>query len=213
MEKIQENMMIIKERAMSYGMDSLTNNELLMLLSNKKDKTQIDEILKEGQDIIDFFNSNTMNQLVELFGKNAFTIKSITELYKRRNFREKLKISNPKDIFNLLCEDMMYRKQEVLVVLHLNTKNALIGKETIFKGSLNTSIVHPREIFNSAIKNSAASIVIAHNHPSSDPTPSKEDVNITHRIVECSKILGIALLDHIIVAGNKYVSLKEKGLL
>ena len=108
-------------------------------------------------------------------------------------------------------EDMKYLKQEKLKILILNTKNIVTYIRDVFIGTLNSSIVHPREIFCEAIKKNGASIIICHNHPSGDPTPSKEDINITLRLKECGKLLGIDLLDHIIIGENKYVSMKEKG--
>lgn len=95
----------------------------------------------------------------------------------------------------------------------LNTKSTIVGIKDVFKGSLNTSVVHPREIFKQAINKNSASIIICHNHPSGDPTPSKEDINITLRIKECGDIIGIKLLDHIIIGNNKFISLKERGLI
>lgn len=103
--------------------------------------------------------------------------------------------------------------QEVLKVVLLNTKNIVVGIKDVFKGSLNTSVVHPREIFKQAISKNSASIIICHNHPSGDPTPSREDINITLRIKECGNIIGIQLVDHIIIGNNKFVSLKERGLI
>uniref|UniRef100_UPI000E341953 RadC family protein n=2 Tax=Aeribacillus TaxID=1055323 RepID=UPI000E341953 len=97
--------------------------------------------------------------------------------------------------------------------LYLNTKNQVLHKQTIFIGSLNTSIVHPREVFKEALKCSAASFICIHNHPSGDPSPSKEDIEVTRRLSECGKLIGIELLDHIIIGERKYVSLKEKGYL
>ena len=107
---------------------------------------------------------------------------------------------------------MVTYNQEILKLITLNTKNEIIKIKDVFKGSLNSSLIHPREIFKEAIKNSAASIVICHNHPSGDITPSKEDINITERLREAGKILGIALIDHIIVGSNdNYYSFKERG--
>jgi DNA repair protein RadC len=97
--------------------------------------------------------------------------------------------------------------------LYLNTKNRVIHKETISIGSLNASIVHPLEVFKVAIKRSCASIICSHSHPSGDPTPSNEDIIITHRLIEAGQIIGIDVLDHLIIAGQKYVSLKEQGLM
>nr|WP_269746080.1 DNA repair protein RadC [Jeotgalibacillus campisalis] len=95
--------------------------------------------------------------------------------------------------------------------MYLNTKNQVMHQQTIFIGSLNASIVHPREVFKEAFRRSAASIVCAHNHPSGDPAPSKEDIDVTRRLVECGKMIGIEVLDHLIIGDKKYVSLKEKG--
>ncbi|KHF28037.1 hypothetical protein LR68_03097 [Anoxybacillus sp. BCO1] len=108
-------------------------------------------------------------------------------------------------------EDMRFLSQEHFVVLYLNTKNQVMHKKTVFIGSLNASIVHPREVYKEAIKRSAASIICIHNHPSGDPTPSREDIEVTRRLVECGRLVGIELLDHLIIGDKTYVSLKEKG--
>ncbi len=97
--------------------------------------------------------------------------------------------------------------------MYLNTKNQVLHKKTVFIGSLNASIVHPREVYKEALRRSAASIICIHNHPSGDPSPSREDIEVTKRLNECGKILGIDLLDHLIIGENKFVSLKEKGYL
>lgn len=89
----------------------------------------------------------------------------------------------------------------------------MIGTKDIFKGTLNSSIVHPREVFKEAIQRGSANVIVCHNHPSGDPSPSKEDIDITIRLKECGNIIGIGLLDHIIIGNNKYVSLKEKGII
>ena len=89
----------------------------------------------------------------------------------------------------------------------------MLHKQTVFIGSLNASIVHPREVFKEAFRRSAASIICLHNHPSGDPSPSREDIEVTKRLVECGKIMGIEIFDHLIIGENKFVSLKEKGYL
>jgi DNA repair protein RadC len=111
-----------------------------------------------------------------------------------------------------VMEDMRYLKKECMKAILLNIKCGLVSIEEISVGSINSSIVHPREVFVSAIKKSCASLILAHNHPSGDPTPSQEDINITNRLVEAGKILGIEVVDHIIIGDGKYVSLKDKGL-
>ena len=110
-------------------------------------------------------------------------------------------------------EEMRYLKKEYLKLIMLNTKNIIISIKDISIGNLNTSIVHPREVFYEAIRKSSASVVICHNHPSVDPTPSKEDISITIRLKECGKLLGIEVLDNIIIGNGTYTSLKEKGML
>ena len=97
-------------------------------------------------------------------------------------------------------------------LITLDTKNNITGIFTVSTGSLNASIVHPREVFKRAVLQNAASIIICHNHPSGDPTPSQEDINTTKRIYDAGKILGIELLDHIIIGDNDYISLKERGV-
>jgi len=127
--------------------------------------------------------------------------------------QERYVIRSPEDGARYLMEEMRFLTQEHFVCLYLNTKNQVIHKQTVFIGSLNASIVHPREIFKEGLKRSAASIICFHNHPSGDPTPSREDIDVTKRLKECGKILGIELLDHIIIGDRKYISLKEKGYL
>lgn len=122
---------------------------------------------------------------------------------------ERCILRSPEDAANYLVE-MKHLSQEHFVALFLTTKNEVLGKKTVFIGSLNASIVHPREVFKEAILRSAASIVVAHNHPSGNPEPSREDIEVTKRLVEVGKTVGIELLDHLII-GDSYVSLKEKG--
>ena len=122
-------------------------------------------------------------------------------------------IGCPQDAYNLLGLEMSTLAQEQLRVLLLNTRNGVMAQRIVYQGNVNSSIVRPAEVFRPAIVESAPSIVISHNHPSGDPTPSPEDVKITRELVEGGKLLGIDLLDHIVIAGGRYVSLKEKGLM
>lgn len=126
---------------------------------------------------------------------------------------EKDKISEPNDAYLIATKFLEGVDREYLIVLNLNTKNRVTSLNTVSMGSLNSSIVHPREVFKPAILGNAASIIIAHNHPSGDPNPSKEDISITNRLKECGKLLGIELLDHIIVGENTYISFKEEGII
>lgn len=122
-------------------------------------------------------------------------------------------IRSPEDAAQLILNEMRFLKQEHFVCMYLDTKNKVIKRETVFIGSLNASIVHPRECFKEAIRCSAASIICFHNHPSGNPDPSREDIDVTKRLVECGIMMGIEVLDHIIIGDGRYVSLKEKGLL
>lgn len=113
----------------------------------------------------------------------------------------------------MVADDLKGLQQEHFVALYLNTKNHVIKQKTVFIGSLNASIVHPREVFKEALRTSSAAVICLHNHPSGDPSPSTEDINVTKRLDEAGKILGITLLDHIVVGENCFISLKERGFL
>ena len=125
------------------------------------------------------------------------------------------RISCPKDIYKVLTKvcRIQCNAEEVFILITLNTKNIVTGYFEVHRGTINTSLVHPREVFKRALLNNASNIMVAHNHPSGDPNPSKEDIQITERLKEAGNLLGINLLDHIIVGEDKYISLKEKGVL
>lgn len=212
------------EKLLISGPETLTNAELLAVIL--RTGTRGENIISLSTRIISEFNGLDglldagINEITSIKGiKNikASQILAVGELVKRINVLSLIKIekviSSPNDIASLIMKEMSFLKQEVLKLIMLDTKNNIIGIKDVFKGSLNTSIVHPREIFKEAIKKSSSSIIICYNHPSGDPTPSKEDINITIRLKECSKIIGIDLLDHLIVGKNQYVSLKEKGII
>lgn len=124
---------------------------------------------------------------------------------------ERYTIKSPKDAADLMMDELSGINQEHFVVAYLNIKNQVIHKETVFIGSLNASIVHPREIFRVGVKHAAASIVAYHTHPSGNPLPSPEDIAVTKRLAEAGSIVGIELLDHIIIGDHNYCSLNEKG--
>lgn len=135
----------------------------------------------------------------------------VAKQYRQEVGKDSITIRSPEDVSDYLMEELRCQKQEHFVVLFLNTKNEVAHKTTIFIGSLNASIVHPREVFREAVKHSAASIIVAHNHPSGSPKPSQEDVHVTRRLVESGKMIGIELLDHVVIGDRKFVSLKEEG--
>lgn len=122
-------------------------------------------------------------------------------------------IRSPADAVQLVMEEMRFLQQEHFICMFLNTKNRVIERKCIFIGSLNSSIVHPREIFREAIRCSAAGVICFHNHPSGDPTPSQEDLAITERLVMAGETIGIELIDHIIIGDQLYYSMREKGMI
>lgn len=141
-----------------------------------------------------------------------FNLKVVKEGSGRYDVRKK--IQSPDDVFNIAQNVIRASEhaEENLWLITLDTKNNITGIFTVSTGSLNSSIVHPREVFKRAVLQNAASIVICHNHPSGDPTPSQEDINTTKRIYDAGKILGIELLDHIIIGDSRYTSLKGMGV-
>lgn len=212
-----------RERLFRYGSESLSNVELLAILlgSGTKNENIISlssRIIRDNGGLNGIFNSSLEDfTSINGIGKaKASKLLAMIELSKRfKSFKDgdNYKISSPRDAAFLVMEEMKLLKQEQLKVIMLNTKNVVINVKKVFVGSLNSSIVHPREVFNDAIKKSSASIIICHNHPSGDPTPSDEDIKVTIRIKKCGEILGIQLIDHLIIGNGIYISLKEKGIL
>lgn len=211
-----------KEKLFKYGADILTNSELLALIlrtgTRKENVIQLSSRLLSELEGLDGILDADADEIMAIKGikhTKASQILALAELFKRfrtlKACSKDVKVTSPKDVANVVMGEMMNLEQEVLKVILLSTKNIIIGTKDVFRGSLNSSIVHPREIFKQAIKRNSASIIICHNHPSGDPTPSKEDINVTLRIKECGKIIGIELLDHIIIGKNKFVSFKETG--
>ncbi len=123
------------------------------------------------------------------------------------------KIVSPADVYRLVEPELRFAKREHFICLFLNTKNMIIAKELIALGSLNACIVHPREVFRQAIKRCSSSIICVHNHPSGNPEPSPEDVEITKRLMSAGTIIGIDVLDHVIIGDQRYISLTERGLM
>ena len=122
-------------------------------------------------------------------------------------------ISCPDDVRRLLGPEMAPLAQEQLRVLLLNTKNLVVGQRVVYQGNVNSSMIRPAEVLRPAVIEAVPSIIISHNHPSGDPTPSPEDAAITRELAQAGKLLGIELLDHVVIGGEKFVSLKERGLM
>lgn len=212
-----------RERFLQDGPGSLSTQELLALLL--RTGTKDESVLQLANRLISTFEGlrllkdASIEEITSIKGigeAKAIQILASVELGRRissLNYNDRYVIRSPEDCANYCMDEMRFLSQEHFVCLYLNTKNQVLHKQTIFIGSLNASIVHPREVFKEAFRRSAASIICLHNHPSGDPTPSREDIEVTKRLAECGKIIGIDLLDHVIIGEQKYVSLKEKGYL
>ncbi|ANB59601.1 RadC family protein [Anoxybacteroides amylolyticum] len=210
-----------RERLLSDGPESLSNQELLALLL--RTGTKKESVLQLAQRLLHHFEGlrllkdATVEEMTSIKGigeAKAIQILAAIELGRRigrLTYDERYVIRSPEDGAKYVMDDMRFLSQEHFVAIYLNTKNQVIHRKTVFIGSLNASIVHPREVFKEAIKRSAASIICVHNHPSGDPTPSREDIEVTRRLAECGRIIGIELLDHLIIGDQKFISLKEKG--
>lgn len=145
---------------------------------------------------------------------NIYSLKQVKEKGALYNIDSK-KITSPKEAYSIINTvlDLENEAVEKFGILSLTTKNEIAGIHIISVGSLNTSIVHPREVFKAAIMNNSSALILFHNHPSGDPTSSREDIEVTKRLTEAGKILGIDVLDHVIIGEDKYFSLKDKGLI
>ncbi len=214
------------EKCALHGAQNLSDSELLavILRSGTKGKSAIDlsnDILYSKHPNVGLLNLHqwTFQQLIRMKGVGkvkAIQILCIAELSRRlakAHAAPQLSFQNPSTIAEYYMEDMRHIQQEVMKILFLNTKTKLIGETNISKGTINASLVSPRELFIDALQMGAVSIILLHNHPSGDPTPSKDDLLVTKRIKSAGDLIGIDLLDHIIIGNNCYVSFCEKQLL
>lgn len=210
-----------RERFLKYGKESLSNEELISIIlrtgsKNMSVKDLSNNILSSVNNVTDL-KDITINKLKNISGigpTKAITLLSAIELGKRvyySNNEDKIILNNSKKIFDYLYIELKDKKQEYFYALYLDSKNQLIDKKILFIGTLNRSIVHPREIFKYAYLLSASTIVCAHNHPSGDVIPSKEDILLTKNLVEIGKMQGISVIDHIIIGNKTYYSFYENG--
>jgi len=212
-----------REKLKQLGTEALSNSELLAVLlrtgSKSESALQLAARLLSRSGGLRALPDLSLEEMEEIRGlgpAKAVMIKAALELGRRLAATprgEPDSMTNPGQVARLFMEELRYRKKEHFKVLLLNTKNHIISREEISIGSLNVSIVHPREIFNAPLRKSAASVILVHNHPSGDPSPSQEDLEVTRRLVEAGHILGIAVRDHIIIGDGCYFSFKEKGLI
>lgn len=212
-----------REKLMKYGVRNLTDAELLAIIlrTGTRNHTAISlahHIVKNHRQGIRYLYTATIEELSEIKGvgvAKATQIKAAIELGRRLSTQSPMNttIKSPLDVVDYLMEEMKYSMEENFNIVLLNTKNRVISVENITKGIVNASLVHPREVFKIAIRKSSTSIILAHNHPSGDPTPSKEDKAITQKLVDSGSIIGIQVLDHIVIGDGNYLSFKEMGIL
>lgn len=207
-----------REKLEKYGTDKLTNPELLAVLLGSGIKgLNVYELAKRIAKLIEKTGADkiTLEKLLEERGlgkAKALQVIAALEFGKRINSWKKTEILTPEDVWKL-CIDIRNSKKEHFAAFYLDTQSKLIERQIISIGTLNASLVHPREVFEPAISLRAASVIVAHNHPSGDREPSSDDVAITKRLAEAGKILGIEIIDHVIVAAAGFTSFKDKVLI
>jgi len=213
----------LRKRFLQGGLNSFLDYEIVELLltlgTPRKDcKQMAKDAIKEFEGLRGVLDA-TLEELQKIKGiglANAFGVKlfqAVSERYSREQIPKKITLNSSAAVAKFLQKFIGREKKENFVMLSLDTRNNLVKISDISVGTLNASIVHPREVFKEAIQASAAQIIISHNHPSGNPEPSPEDVALTRRLEEAAKIFGVELLDHIIVTRDKFSSLKEQGLI
>jgi DNA repair protein RadC len=212
-----------RERLFKLGSEALSVQEILALILGRGIKGE--SVMVASQKLLSRFGNlkgvadASVEELIQMKGigpAKAAQIKAALELSKRleADVGEKPQpiLKSPEDVAAVVKSKLKGKKREHFWVLCLDTRNRLINDKLVSIGSLDTSIVHPREVFKEAVSSSAASVIFVHNHPSGDPEPSKEDIELTKRLVQAGEIIGIDVLDHIIVCDKSYLSLKAKNL-
>jgi DNA repair protein RadC len=208
------------------GAESLTNAELLALIIRTGDTATKKSAIDLGRELISFFSDNLrelgsadLAEICTIRGmgpakatgiKAAFTLAA---RFQSRKLEHLDRFTSPRHVFDYFHHEFRDSRKEYFLILLLDGKNRIIRRVQISEGSLNQSIVHPREVFSPAVKESAAAIILVHNHPTGDPAPSSEDIAITRRLREAGEIMGIKVLDHIIIGDGEFVSFVERGLL
>lgn len=211
-----------RERLQRHGAEALSSQELIALILGRGIKGE--SVLVTAQRLLSAFGNvenisqASIEELLAIKGvglAKAAQLKASFELAKRKEDHDgkQMSVKSHHDVIKLVRQRLKDKKKEHFLILCLDTRNNLIKISSISTGTLDTNLVHPREVFKEAIQSLSSSIILVHNHPSGSPEPSEADIDITKRIVETGKVVGIDVLDHIIVTENKSFSFKEKGLL
>jgi DNA repair protein RadC len=212
-----------RERLLDQGPGSLTTAELLAIIlrTGTREESAVrlaERVLREMGSLRDIAQSHVeaLSEIKGIGTVKAIEIRAAIELGKRlAQLGDGVKpiIHTPADVARLVMPDLRNEAQEHFKILMLDSKNQVLRSPTITVGIVNSSLIHPREVFRPALIHPCVSIILAHNHPSGDPTPSREDLDVTKQLVAAGKVLGIDVLDHIIVGDQRFVSLKERNLM
>ena len=214
-----------REKLLSQGPRALSNAELLAILLRSGTKKK--SVLRVAEEILAHIKEQGLSamahisvaELAKIDGVGqvkAATLQAAIELGRRLAMQSAGKIQvihGPEDVAQFAMPRFRFEQKEHFAVMLLNTKNHIIGMPEVSVGSLSASVVHPREVFRAAIDYAAASMILLHNHPSGDPTPSREDIAVTERLVKAGKVMDIPVLDHVVIGNERFTSLKEKGLI
>jgi DNA repair protein RadC len=211
------------EKIERLGPKSLSDAELLAIVirTGAKDEPSIYTARKvlalnsRGLGGIQVLSSKELQNVKGIGRVKSIQLKAIAEISNRLSKSyavQRFKVSSPQSVANIFMEEMRYLAREHIKVLLLDTKNGIIKDSEISVGTVNASLVDPREVFKEALEYGAVNIILIHNHPSGDPTPSMDDIEVTKRVYEAGRVIGIELLDHIIIGDGEFISLKEKKL-
>jgi DNA repair protein RadC len=212
------------EKLLAHGADALSNAELLAVII--RTGTGNESAIEVSRRLLGM-DSKGIKHLMDASFKDLTKVKGIGECkaaqiiaalelgkrIKRIGFYDKVRVTSPDIVAEVVMDEMSCLQKEHFRTVILDTKNQIICIENISIGTLNASIVHPRDVFKAAIRNNGNSVILVHNHPSGDTSPSNEDINITKRLVEGGNLMGIKVLDHLIIGNGNYLSMKEKNLM
>lgn len=211
-----------RERLLRYGAESLTNVELIAILLGSGTKGT--NVLQIAQQLVGKFGNMhqiaeaTISELCAIKGlgpAKALQLKAAVNLglrASRKAIPMKYKVDVPLHAYNLVREELSTEKRELLIVILKDIKNYVINHQIVSIGTLSETLVHPREVFNPAIRHNASSLIVIHNHPSGDPTPSQEDIDMTKTLIQAGRLIGIPVHDHLIIGHQNYLSLRKYGL-
>ncbi len=203
-------------RLADHGPDALSDAELLALVSGQHDLEVCARCLRDYHGWVGLLRAD-IRAVAASIGtpRKAASLKAALEVGRRlvvAGYDDRFQVKSPADVATLFMTEMMALDQEELWVAALDTKNRLMKVAKVYRGSVNSAMIRVGEVFKEALRLNATSLIVVHNHPSSDPTPSPEDILVTRQIVEAGKLLDVEVLDHLVIAGNRYASLRERGL-